>query len=58
MAALRAALHAVLDRKEEFGEVLILNGARTVADMVYQDEMPGWSEIDELNVRDETEPRD
>jgi NAD(P)H-flavin reductase len=46
MAALRAALLAVLGRKSDYGEVLILNGARTVADMVYRDEMPEWEKLD------------
>jgi NAD(P)H-flavin reductase len=50
MAALRAALLAVLARRSEFGELLILNGARTVADMVYQQEMSGWAEIDGVRV--------
>jgi NAD(P)H-flavin reductase len=56
MAALRAALHAVLDRKGEFGEVLILNGARTVADLVYQEEMPGWGEIEGVRVVQTVDP--
>lgn len=50
MAALRAALVEVLDHREDYGEVLILNGARTVADMVYREEMPGWAELDGVRV--------
>jgi len=50
MAALRAALRAVLSRKDDFGEILILNGARTVDDLVYQAEMPEWSEIEGVRV--------
>lgn len=50
MAALRAALHAVLNRRAEFGEVMVLNGARSVADMVYKDEMPAWAGIDGVRV--------
>lgn len=49
MAALRSAILAVLERTE-FGEVLILNGARTVADMVYKEEMPDWQRVDGVEV--------
>jgi NAD(P)H-flavin reductase len=41
MAALRSALFEVIDRRSEFGEIVILNGARTVADMVYKEQMDG-----------------
>ena len=44
MAALRSAVLEVLRRKEEYGEVVVLNGARTVADMVYTEEMSSWQE--------------
>ena len=46
MAALRSAMLDVINRKSEFGEIVILNGARSVADMVYTDEMPSWQEVD------------
>lgn len=46
MAALRSPLQFMLDNRGDFGEVLILNGARTVADMVYKDEMNEWSAIE------------
>lgn len=50
MAALRSAMLETLDRKAEFGEVLILNGARTVADMVYKEEMPTWQAVEGVRV--------
>jgi sulfhydrogenase subunit gamma (sulfur reductase) len=50
MAALRSAMLDVIDRKSEFGEVVILNGARSVADMVYTGEMPGWREVEGVRV--------
>ncbi len=43
MAALRSALLEVIRRSAEFGEITILNGARTVADMVYKDQMEEWA---------------
>ncbi|MEJ2581539.1 MAG: FAD/NAD(P)-binding protein [Acidobacteriota bacterium] len=50
MAALRSAMLEVIDRKAEFGDVLILNGARSVADVVYKSEMPQWQEVDGVTV--------
>jgi len=50
MAALRAALLSVLERRAEFGDVLVLNGARSVADMVYRDEMTAWDKLDGVRV--------
>ncbi len=50
MAALRSAMLAVIDRKPEFGDILILNGARSVADVVYKGEMPEWAQVDGVRV--------
>jgi sulfhydrogenase subunit gamma (sulfur reductase) len=50
MAALRSALLEVLSRRSEFGEVLVLNGARTAADLVYVDEMAAWAGVDGVRV--------
>lgn len=50
MAALRAPLQYVLDHREAFGEVVILNGARSVADLVYTGEMREWAQVDRVRV--------
>ncbi len=50
MAALRSALLEVLDRRSEFGDIVVLNGARTVADLVYRNEMPRWQEAEGVSV--------
>ena len=50
MAALRSAMLEAIDRKTEFGDIVILNGARSVADMVYKEEMPAWQETDGVTV--------
>jgi len=50
MAALRSAMLDVIDRKSEFGEVVILNGARSAADMVYRSEMPAWEGVEGVRV--------
>lgn len=46
MAALRAPLQFILDHRNDYGEILILNGARSVADLVYKEEMKEWSAVD------------
>ena len=38
----RSVIWNVLDRRAEFGTVTILYGARTVADLVYKDELAQW----------------
>jgi len=50
MAALRSALLDVISRRDEFGEVVILNGARAVADLVYKDEMESWGGTEGVRV--------
>lgn len=41
--ALRSAIQWVLDHREDYGDVLVLNAARTVADLCYGEEMPQWA---------------
>ncbi len=41
---LRCLIWNVLDRRDEFGAVRIVYGARTVADLVYKDELRTWEE--------------
>lgn len=50
MAALRAPLQFVLDNRQEFGEIVVLNGARSVADLVYKDEMTEWQAGERVRV--------
>jgi NAD(P)H-flavin reductase len=50
MAALRSALLDVLRRKQEYRDVLVLNGARTVDGLVYKDEMSSWQDVDGVRV--------
>lgn len=50
MAALRSAMLEAIARKSEFGDIVILNGARSVADMVYKDHMPEWEATDGVRV--------
>lgn len=50
MAALRASLQCVLREAERYKSVTILNGARTVADIVYTEEMREWEQIPGIEV--------
>jgi len=50
MAAVAAPLRLVLDRRAEFGDVLVLNGARSVADLVFKEEMKAWSKVEGVRV--------
>jgi sulfhydrogenase subunit gamma (sulfur reductase) len=43
VAPLRSALRYVLKRKEEFGQLIVLYGARTPDDFCYRDETDDWS---------------
>ena len=50
MAAVAAPLRFVLDNRADFGDVLVLNGARTLADLVYKAEMREWERIERVRV--------
>src|SRR5260370_31995577 len=42
VAPLRSALRHVLSRKRDFGQLVVLYGARTPEDFCYRDETQGW----------------
>lgn len=44
VAPLRSVLRHVLRRKEEFGKLVVLYGARTPDDFCYRDETAGWED--------------
>ena len=44
VAPLRSALRHVLKRKNDFGELVVLYGARTPDDFCYRDETEGWKD--------------
>jgi NAD(P)H-flavin reductase len=50
MAAVAGPLRLVLDERDRFGEVLVLNGARTSGDLVYDDEMREWAAMEGVRV--------
>lgn len=44
MAALRALIEHCLTQRQEFGHITLLNGARSVADLVYKEDMVRWAQ--------------
>ena len=44
VAPLRSALRHVLNRKKDFGQLVVLYGARTPDDFCYRDETQGWED--------------
>ena len=49
--ALRAPLQYVLDTRQDYGEIVVLNGARSVTDLVYKDEMKkAWEAVEGVRV--------
>ena len=44
VAPLRSALRHVLKRQDEFGQLVVLYGARTPDDFCYRDETDGWKD--------------
>ena len=44
VAPLRSALRHVLKRKDEFGQLVVLYGARTPDDFCFRDETEGWED--------------
>lgn len=44
VAPLRSALRHVLNRKQDFGRLMVLYGARTPDDFCYRDETDGWED--------------
>ncbi|HAT62061.1 MAG TPA: heterodisulfide reductase subunit F, partial [Prevotella sp.] len=47
---MRAVIDNVLDRRDEFGDITIVYGAKTVNDLVYKDELKEWEERPDVNL--------
>lgn len=43
MAPLRPIIHFILDHRSDYGNLLIINGARTPRDLVFADEFDAWA---------------
>ena len=52
----RSVIWTCLDQRERFGDILIVYGARTVADLVYKHELTEWDERDDVQVVQTVDP--
>ena len=56
MAALRALIEYCLHHRQEFRHITILNGARSVADLVYKEDMARWAEQPDVELVQTVDP--
>jgi len=52
----RSVIWTCLDRREDFGNITIVYGAKTVADLVYKNELEHWSERNDVRVVQTVDP--
>ncbi len=52
----RSVIWNCLDRREEFGDITIVYGARTVADLVYKNQLEHWDERGDIRVVQAVDP--
>lgn len=52
----RSVIWNVLDRREDFGEITIVYGAKTVADLVYKSELAHWEEREDVTLVQTVDP--
>jgi sulfhydrogenase subunit gamma (sulfur reductase) len=50
MAPLRSLLWNCLDRRDQFGDITVVYGARSTADLVYQRELQEWSAREDVDI--------
>ncbi len=53
---LRSVIWTVLDNREDYGDITIVYGARTVADLVYKNELKHWEERSDVNMVTTVDP--
>ncbi|WP_019627738.1 FAD/NAD(P)-binding protein [Thioalkalivibrio sp. AKL10] len=51
LAPLRPVIHAALQRRSEFGRMVVCYGARSPGDMIFRDELDAWAERDDVDLR-------
>src|SRR3989339_1169141 len=53
---IRSVIWNLLDRKNEFGQISIIYGAKTVADLVYKDEIKQWEDMSGVTMISTVDP--
>lgn len=56
LAPVRSVIWTCLDQRERYGDVMIIYGARTVADLIYKDELAEWAERPDVQVIQTVDP--
>ena len=56
LAPVRCVIWNVLDRRDEFGDVTIVYGARSVDDLVYKRELTEWASRDDVRIVTTVDP--
>jgi len=56
LAPVRSVICNILDRRDEFGKVTIVYGARTTDDLVYKDELADWDQRDDVDLVTTVDP--
>jgi sulfhydrogenase subunit gamma (sulfur reductase) len=56
LAPLRSLIRNCLDLREDFGKITILYGSRTVADLVYKQELAEWEKRDDITLIKTVDP--
>ena len=56
LAPVRCVIWNVLDRRDEFGDVTIVYGARSVGDLVYKRELEEWASRSDVNIVTTVDP--
>ncbi len=56
IAPIRSIFETCLDLRGDFGDILLLNGARTVTDMVYKEKTREWAARDDITVVKTVDP--
>lgn len=52
----RSVIWNCLDRREDFGEITIVYGAKSVADLVYKNELAHWEGMDDIKLVQTVDP--
>jgi NAD(P)H-flavin reductase len=51
LAPLRSAINYCFDRRDDYGKITIVYGARTAADLVYKEELASWAQQPNADLR-------
>ena len=50
MAPMRSAIRYALDQRKRYGKIIVLYGARTLGELLFQDDLVSWQDHDDVQV--------